>query len=396
MARKTRVMTGGKKRSTRIVTAGQNKARNQGIVNTPVFHASTVLYPSMAAMREAVRNRDKTLYYGRRGTPTTMTLAEALADLEGGAGCVLYPSGLAAITHALMAFLKTGDHLLMVDTAYEPTRAFCDKVLKGWGIETTYYAPGIGAGIAALFRDNTRVVFTESPGSLTFEMQDIPAIAKEAHQRGAIVMLDNTWASPILFRPFEKGVDISIQALTKYVVGHSDAMLGSATATEKVLPQLLESRNLLGASVGPDDVYLATRGLRTLEVRLRQQGENALAVARWLEGRTEVDRVLHPALESHPDHAIWKRDFNGSSGLFAFVLKEGTQQAVDAMMDGFRYFGIGYSWGGFESLAIPANPFRTARPWAGPGPLIRLHVGLEDPADLIEDLEEGFARLKKA
>jgi len=389
-------MTGGRKRSTRIVTAGQNKARNQGIVNTPVFHASTVLYPSMAAMREAVRNRDKALYYGRRGTPTTMTLAEALADLEGGAGCVLYPSGLAAITHALMAFLKTGDHLLMVDTAYEPTRALCDKVLKGWGIETTYYDPRIGAGIAALFRENTKVVFTESPGSLTFEMQDIPAIAEEAHQRGAIVMLDNTWASPILFRPFEKGVDISIQALTKYVVGHSDAMLGSATATEKVLPQLLESRNLLGASVGPDDVYLATRGLRTLEVRLKQQGENALAVARWLDRRPEVDRVLHPALESHPDHAIWKRDFSGSSGLFAFVLKEGTAEAIDAMMDGFRYFGIGYSWGGFESLAIPANPFRTAKPWAGPGPLIRLHIGLEDPADLIHDLTEGFARLERA
>jgi|GEM_PF-10879 len=387
-----------KSQSTRIVTAGQDKKRNQGIVNTPVFHASTVLFPTMEDLRHAVKNRDSVLYYGRRGTPTTFTLCEALAEVEGGAGTVLYPSGMAAISGALLAFLKAGDHLLMVDSVYEPTRSFCDRMLKGWGIETTYYDPRIGAGISGLMRDNTKVVFTEAPGSLTFDMQDIPAIAEAAHAGGAIVMMDNTWASPLFFKPFRHGVDISIQALTKYVVGHSDAMLGSATATQECLPQLREGRNLLGDAVGPDDVYLATRGLRTLEVRLRQHEANALRIARWFEGRPEVARVLHPALESHPDHAVWKRDFLGSSGLFSIVLQEGSQQAIDAMVDGYRYFGLGFSWGGFESLALPANPAscRTAVKWQAEGPLIRYHIGLEDPHDLIADLEEGFERLRQA
>ena len=386
-----------KGRSTTVVTAGQNKARNQGIVNTPVFHASTVLFPTMADLRHAVKNRDSVLYYGRRGTPTTDTLTEALADLEGGAGCVLYPSGLAAIAGALTAFLEKGDHLLMVDSAYEPTRAFCDKMLSGWGIETTYYDPRIGSGIAKLMRDNTRVVFTEAPGSLTFEMQDIPAIAEAAHARGAVVMTDNTWASPLFFKPFEHGADISIQALTKYVVGHSDCNLGSATATADCLERLRTGRNLLGHAVGADDVYLATRGLRTLDVRLTRHQENALTVAKWLEARPEVNQVLYPALESHPDHGLWKRDFLGASGLFSIILEAGSQQAVDAMVDGYEHFGIGFSWGGFESLALPVNPSgcRTATPWTAKGPMVRYHIGLEAPADLIADLEAGFERLAK-
>lgn len=381
-----------KRPPTQVVIAGQDKRRNQGIVNAPVFHASTVLYPDVRTMREASANPDAQLYYGRRATPTTQALTEALVELEGGVGCMLYPSGLAAITQALLAFLNTGDHLLMVDSAYDPARRFCNVMLKRLGVETTYYDPRIGGKIADLIQDNTKVVFTESPGSLTFEMQDIPAIAKAARAAGAIVMMDNTWASPLFFKPLEHGVDVSIQALTKYVIGHSDAMMGAATANARAFQKLAKSRHMMGECVGPDDVYLATRGLRTLDVRLRRHEQGAIKIARWLENRPEVHEVLYPALESHPDHAIWKRDFSGASGLMGVVLKDGTDDALTAMIDHLKLFGIGYSWGGYESLAIPVNPAhsRTVVPWEAPGPMMRLHIGLEDPDDLIADLEEGF------
>jgi cystathionine beta-lyase len=379
---------------------GRHPERHSGAVNPPVFHASTILFPSVAEW-EASRNPKKRfdiIRYGMLGTPTTFALEEALAAIEGGYRAMLMPSGLAAITAPLYACLKAGDHLLMVDTAYAPTRNFCDRVLIRSGVETTYYDPLIGAGIADLMRPNTKVVFTESPGSLTFEVQDIPAIAKVAHARGAKVLLDNTWASPLFFRAFEHGVDVSIHAATKYIVGHSDVVLGSVATTEEMYMQVRSMTADLGICAAPDDAYLALRGLRTLSVRLERHQRNALEVARWLQSRPEVARVLYPALPEDPGHAIWQRDFRGATGLFGVVLKPAPKAGVDALIDGLELFGLGASWGGFESLIQPTNPerLRTATRWAPEGPCLRLHIGLEDPRDLIADLEAGFARLLAA
>ncbi|WP_417317607.1 cystathionine beta-lyase [Emcibacter sp.] len=388
------------KKETRLVEAGRRREWTGGVVNPPVYHASTVIFDTVADMQNAIRNRAKgSLYYGRRGTPTHFALQDAMCELEGGAGCALYPSGLAAVTGAMLSFLESGDHVLMVDGAYEPTRTFCDTILKRMGVETTYYDPLVGAGISDLIRDTTKIVFVESPCSLTMEVQDIPAIAKAAHARDAIVMLDNTWGTPLFFKPFEHGVDVSIQAATKYIVGHSDAMLGTATANEKCWVQLREMSLQLGYCAGPDDVYLGLRGLRTMGLRLKQHQENALEVANWLKDRPEVDHVRHPALESCPGHEFWKRDFLGSCGLFSFVMKDGYREsALTPMLDNMELFKMGFSWGGYESLILPAHGLdknRTAVSWQAPGPLVRLHVGLENPKDLITDLEKGFARIGK-
>jgi cystathionine beta-lyase len=385
------------KKPTRIVQSGRGGKHAPGMINVPVYHASTIVFPTVADLRKAVaRRNEQILYYGRRGTPTQWSLEDAMTELEGGAGCVLYGSGLAAITGAILAFVETGDHLLMTDSAYEPTRAFCDNVLASLDIETTYYDPLAGAAIAELMRPNTRLVFTESPGSLTFEIQDIPAIAAAAHARGAVVLNDNTCASPLNLRVLDLGADVAIHSLTKYVVGHSDAMLGAAVANEATLARLKRSGYLYGHAAAPDDCYLALRGLRTLAPRMKQYAETALTLATWLKQRPEVERVLHPALPDCPGHDIWRRDFTGSSSLFAIVLKQGSDAAISAMLDGYEHFGIGFSYGGFESLVLPSNPsgVRTATTWSGP--IIRFHAGLEDPDDLIADLEAGFERFNAA
>ena len=384
------------KPDTRLATAGRDPQSYHGFVNPPVYHASTVLYPT-AADQVAHRSRYQ---YGRRGTPTSEALEDALRDLEGEgcAGVALLPSGLAAISTALMAVAGAGDHILVTDSVYRPTRNFCDGVFKRMGVETTYYDPRIGDGIAKLIKPNTRAVFVEAPGSQSFEMQDIPAIAKVAHERGAVVLMDNTWATPLYFRAFEKGVDLSIQAGTKYIGGHSDVMFGCVSANAATLPKLKDTVHALGLCVGPDDMYLALRGLRTLGVRLARHNESGLAVARWLESRPEVLRVMHPALASDPGHALWKRDFTGACGLFGITLKPASDQAVLAFMDALTLFGMGFSWGGFESLVIlfDCAEYRTATRWAPGGPTLRFHVGLEDPGDLIADLERGFAAMKTA
>lgn len=381
------------KKPTRIVHSGRGGKYAPGMINVPVYHASTIVFPTVAEFRQAVaRRNEQVLYYGRRGTPTQWALADAMTELEGGAGCVLYGSGLAAITASILAFVKAGDHLLMTDSVYEPARMFCDNVLRDIGVETTYYDPLIGGGIAELMRPNTAVVFTESPGSLTFEIQDIPAIAAAAHAGGAVVLNDNTCASPLNLRVLDLGADVAIHSLTKYVVGHSDAMLGAAVANEASLARLQRSGYLYGHSASPDDCYLALRGLRTLVPRMKQCGETALRLAEWLKQRPEVERVLHPALPDCPGHDIWRRDFTGASSIFSIVMKQSSDAAVSAMLDGYRHFGIGFSYGGFESLVLPSNPSgaRTATTWAGP--LIRFHAGLEDADDLIADLEAGLER----
>lgn len=385
------------KKQTKIVNAGRDSKWTRGVVNPPVERASTVVFNSVKEMKHATANRgNQVLFYGRRGTSTSFAFQDAMTDLEGGAGCALYPSGTAAITNAILAFVETGDHLLMVDTAYEPTRDFCDKVLTRIGVETTYYDPLIGKDIKSLIKPNTKVIFLESPGSNSMEVQDVPGIAEVAHQHNCIVMLDNTWAAGVLFDPFKHGVDISIQAATKYIVGHSDVMLGTAVANEKYWEQLRENSYLMGQCTSPDDLYLAMRGIRTLGVRLKQHEENALKVANWLKTREEVDVILHPAFESCPGHEIFKRDFTGSNGLFSFVLNRGDQASLNALLDGMHHFKMGYSWGGFESLILGntnTGRLRTATKWPYEYPLIRLHIGLEDADDLIEDLANGLDRL---
>ncbi|MFN3658998.1 MAG: cystathionine beta-lyase [Pseudolabrys sp.] len=381
---------------TRVVNAGRDPQANLGFVNPPVYHASTVLYPTA---EDQIAHRAR-YQYGRRGTPTSEALENALAEMEGEgcAGVALLPSGLAAISTALLAVAGAGDHILVTDSVYRPTRTFCEGVFKRMGVETTYYDPLIGAGIARLFKPNTRAVFTEAPGSQSFEMQDIPAIASVAHDKGALVLMDNTWATPLYFRAFAKGVDVSIQAGTKYIGGHSDIMFGCVAANAKALPALKTTVQTMGLCVGPDDMFLALRGLRTMAVRLKRHEESGVAVARWLAQRPEVLRVMHPALESDPGHAIWKRDFTGASGLFSIVLKPCAERAVYAFMDELTLFGMGYSWGGFESLVISfdCGEYRTATQWSPGGPTLRFHIGLEDPGDLIADLEAGFAAMRAA
>jgi cysteine-S-conjugate beta-lyase len=378
------------KAETALVTSGRDTKAQKGFVNPPVVHGSTVLYPTA----EDLHAHRGEFQYGRHGTPTTKALQEALMALEGPScvGVGLAPSGLAAISTALLAVLKTDDHLLVADNAYRPTRNFCNGMLARYGVETTYFDPSIGAGIDRLFRPNTKAVLVEAPGSQSFEMPDIPAIAAAAHARGALVIDDNTWATPLFHRSLEQGVDISLQAATKYIGGHSDIMFGTISANAKAWPLIAEGIRLLGVCAGPDDVFLALRGLRTLAVRLAQHQQSAIEMARWLEARPEVIRVLHPALESHPGHAIWKRDFTGASGLFSIVLKPAPQKAVDALLDAVKLFGMGYSWGGFESLVIPfdCSDYRTATNWAPGGPTLRLHIGLENVTDLKADLAAGF------
>jgi cystathionine beta-lyase len=384
------------KAETVLVTAGRDTKAQKGFINPPVVHGSTVLYPTA----EDLHAHRGEFQYGRRGSPTTKALQEALMALEGPqcAGVGLAPSGLSAITTTLLAVLKAGDHLLVCDNAYRPTRNFCNGLLAGYGIETTYFDPLIGTGIAGLFKPNTKAVLVEAPGSQSFEMADIPAIASVAHARGALVIDDNTWATPLFHRSLDQGVDISMLAATKYIGGHSDIMFGTISANAKAWPSIAEAISQLGLCAGPDDVFLALRGLRTLAVRLAQHQRSGLEMARWLATRPEVLRVLHPALESDPGHAIWKRDFTGASGLFSIVLKPAPQKAVDALLDAVKLFGMGYSWGGFESLVIPfdCDGYRTATKWAPGGPTLRLHIGLENVDDLKADLDRGFEAFNAA
>lgn len=378
--------------NTRLSHIGNNPSDYHGFVNPPVVHASTVLFPNARAME--TRNQKYT--YGTRGTPTTDALCEAIDSLEGSAGTILVPSGLAAVTVPFLAFLSAGDHALIVDSVYFPTRHFCDTMLMRLGVEVDYYDPMIGAGIEALIKPNTRLVHTEAPGSNTFEMQDIGAISAVAHKHGCVVTMDNTWATPLFFRPLDFGVDISIHAATKYPSGHSDILMGTVSANAKHWEQLKEGNLALGMCGSPDDSYQILRGLRTMGVRLQHHQESALALATWLEGRDDVARVLHPALESFPGHELWKRDFKGASGIFSFVLDAGNPEKArakaHAFLDALSFFGLGYSWGGFESLAVHVQlGDRKICKAPAEGPVIRLQVGLEDVADLRKDLERGFA-----
>lgn len=394
-------MTDRSREKTRIVHAGRRPADFHGAVNTPVYRASTILSETVAEMKAKNRSDVKfdTVNYGRTGTPTTMDLEAAVAELEGGDRAIAVPSGLAAIAGALTALLAAGDHVLVSDSAYFPTRRFCDEILTRYGVTVEYYDPLIGAGIADLMRDTTRVVFTEAPGSLTFEMQDIPAIAEAAHARGALVVMDNTWGTPLYFKSFEKGVDVSVHAATKYIVGHSDAMLGLIVCkTRDLFLRIKSTVGALGYSVSGDDAFLGLRGLRTLDVRLARHQESALDIARWLQARPEVTRVLYPALPEDPGHAIWARDFTGACGLMGVELAPAPAEAMTALLDALTLFGLGYSWGGFESLAIPATGaiVRTASTFAADGPVIRLHIGLEDVEDLKQDLDQALAVFRTA
>jgi cystathionine beta-lyase len=382
--------------ATHLVTGGRDPDVTFGFVNPPTVRGSTVLYPTA---EDQVAHRARYVY-GRRGTPTSEALENAIKEIEGPqcAGVVLVPSGMNAVATALLTVVSAGDHVLITDSVYRPTRNFAESILKRLGVETTYYDPLIGDRIETLMKPNTKVVFVEAPGSQSFEMQDIPAIAAVAHAKGAAVLMDNTWATPLYFRALEKGVDLSIQAGTKYIGGHSDIMFGTVSANEKYAARLKETFNTLGLCAGPDDITLALRGLRTMGVRLAHQHKSGLEIARWLAARPEVLRVMHPALESDPGHAIWKRDFTGASSLFAIVLKPIEQKKVYAFMDELTLFGMGYSWGGYESLVISfdCSEYRTATKWNPGGPTLRIHIGLEDVGDLIADLERGFAAMAKA
>ncbi len=386
---------------TKVIHSGRHPERFEGAVNPPVFHASTILSQSLEEWDRKKADRARGVpgtYYGRIGTPTTHALEEAIRELEGGACTVLVPSGLAACAVGLLSAVQAGDHVLITDNVYGPTRTFAVRFLARFGVETTFFDPMVGAGVAALMRDNTRAVVVESPGSLSFEVQDVPAIAAAAHARGATVLMDNTWATPLYFKPLAHGVDLSIQAATKYVVGHSDAMLGTITANERAAARLRAAHYELGQTVGPDDANLASRGLRTMAVRLARHWETGVRLAEWIARQPEVERVLHPALPSDPGHALWKRDFAGASGLFGVVLKPMNRKAYAALIDSLELFGIGASWGGYESLIMPMSPgdTRSATQWPHAGPCFRIHAGLENPDDLLADLDAGFRRLRES
>ncbi len=381
--------------ATRVVHAGRDPQRYLGTVNTPVFRASTILFRTVADLERASRGEYDGLTYGLHGLPTVHDLQAALAEIEGGEAALVVPSGLTATTFPLLALANPGDHVLVADSVYGPTRRFCENHLRRLGIEVDYYDPLIGSGIERVLKPNTRIVYTESPGSLTFEVQDLRAIADAAHAGGAVVVLDNTWATPLGLRAFDHGVDVSVHAATKYIGGHSDVLLGAIVANARTLPALHRLWTDMGVTPSPDDCFLALRGLRTLAVRLAQHQASALRIAQWLRARPEVDQVLYPALPGAPGHDLWKRDFALASGLFGIVLKPVTTQRLAAMLDGMRLFGMGWSWGGFESLMIPTWPerVRSATRWRSAGPCLRLHIGLEDADDLIADLADGFARM---
>lgn len=391
----TRLVHGGRRTEWTSLGAGKG-----GIVNPPVWRASTILYEDVAHLKRGTStNRDGDLFYGRRGTPTQWALAEAITELEpGAAGTMLYASGVAAVTGALLSVLKPGDHLLMVDSAYDPTRNFCDNFLGNWGVETSYYDPRIGGDIASLIRPNTAAIFMESPGSLTFEVQDVPAIVAVAQAHGIKTLIDNTWATSLHFQGLTHGVDLVVTAATKYLCGHSDAMMGAVTSNAACWMALRRTAQMLGHFVSADDSFLVLRGMRTLPLRMKQHGDSALKIAAWLESRQEVARVLHPALPGSAGHDLWARDFSGAGGLFSIILNGGDDAARAALIDGLDHFGIGYSWGGYESLALPVDPqkYRSATTWQAQGPVIRLSIGLEDADDLIADLEKGLARFADA
>lgn len=384
---------------TRLIHRGRDPARQQGMVNPPVYHASTVLFANLDALEAAKAKPFEGVYYGRYGTPVHRDLEALLAELEGAADAVTTCSGLAAITVALMTVAESGGHLLVADNVYAPTRTLCEGLLARMGVQTSYFDPLIGPeALAGLLRPQTRALVLEAPGSLTFEMPDVPALAAVAHRQGAAVILDNTWASPLCFRAFEHGVDISIQAATKYVVGHADAMLGAVSTTAEYAPRVRRTAVNMGYCAGPDDVYLGLRGLRTLDVRLQRHAANARALCAWLGERDEIVRLMYPPLESDPGHAIWRRDFSGASGLFGAVLAPCSRPALAAMLDGLELFGMGFSWGGYESLILPTNPAanRSVTSWPADGPTLRIHAGLESVDDLIADLAAGFERMAAA
>lgn len=384
------------KKDTLLVQLGRDPLAHQGMVNTPVFRTSTVIFPDLASYEARPGDNYKVMRYGIYGTPTTFAFEQAVARMEGGHEAVALPSGLAAITAALCAFAKAGSHLLVADTVYAPTRTFCERQLRKYGVEVEYYDPAIAGGIAALLRDNTCAVFCEAPGSLTFEMQDIPAIAAAAHARDIPVLADTTWGTPYYFRSFERGVDVSIHAATKYIAGHSDVMMGVVVTNERYWLPVRRAAAEYGFSVSPDDCYLALRGFRTIGVRMQRQMQSALAVARWLQARPEVRRVLYPALPEDPGHALWRRDFEGAASLFGVVLAPVADAALARFVDGLQLFGIGSSWGGYESLVTVARVEgnRSATRWQPGGPTVRLHIGLEDPDDLIADLEQAMRALR--
>jgi cystathionine beta-lyase len=394
------------KDDTKLVHLGRNPEKHAGTVNAPLYQTSTIVFPTLEAYREAEggvpfyeeskKGSTSDHSYGLAGTPTVFQLQETLAKLEGGEACVILPSGLSAIVITLLSYLEPGDHLLVPDTVYGPTRRFCNKELKRLGIGTTYYDPLIGAGISELIEENTKLVFTESPGSLTFEVQDIPAISKAAHEKGALVVIDNSWATPLHFKPFKHGVDISIQAITKYISGHADLLLGAVITREKHFRPLKERLRHYGIGVSPADCHIALKGLRTLRARLTQHEASAVKVAEWLKERKEVAKVIFPALEGDAGHALWKRDFTGACGLFTIILnKEYDEESLSNFINPLEYFSVGASWGGYESLILPFDPsaIRTATRWEETGSAVRLHIGLEDPEDLIKDLEQGLKRL---
>ncbi|MCJ8150263.1 cystathionine beta-lyase (plasmid) [Shinella sp. H4-D48] len=378
---------------TRLAHCGRSPADHSGTVNTPVYRASTILFPNLAALdaKESARLR-----YGRRGTPTTHALEDAICALEGADKALVTPSGVSAISIILMSYAEPGAHFLVTDSAYGPTRKFCEFTLKKFGIETTYYDPTIGADIETLIRPETKLIWMESPGSQTFEIQDVSAITEVARRRGIVTIIDNTWSGGYFCQPIAQGVDISVQAGTKYISGHSDLMLGTIACRESEYDRLREAYLRFGLCVGPDDAFLALRGLRTIGVRMAQHHINGLEVAHWLGEQEDVLRVMHPALPDDPGHMLWKRHFTGASGLFGFVIPAVDRSALARMFDGFTLFGMGSSWGGFESLMVPSNPsvYRTATTWEPGGQTIRIHVGLENPADLIREIRQGLDRLR--